>query len=201
MTIQGILDEARISKGAFYHYFDSKQDLLEALIDRMLDAGERLLIPIVEDSSLNALEKLQRYFVSAGRWKTAQKDFLMELMRVWYLDENAIVREKIFLEGIRRVTPLLTTIFRQGLEEGTMTTGHPAQVGEVVMCLVEGLGETFARYLLTMDGTTSNLEAIRCTINTYQEALERVLGAPEGSLTVVDDETMEAWFGFDRVKN
>ena len=36
MTIQDILDDLQISKGAFYHYFDSKQALLEALIERML---------------------------------------------------------------------------------------------------------------------------------------------------------------------
>ena len=35
MTIQDILDDLHLSKGAFYHYFDSKQSLLEALIERM----------------------------------------------------------------------------------------------------------------------------------------------------------------------
>ncbi len=49
MTIQGILDEVNISKGAFYHYFDSKQNLLEILIDRMMDDGERLLALIVDE--------------------------------------------------------------------------------------------------------------------------------------------------------
>jgi len=36
MSIQDVLDELKISKGAFYHYFDSKGDLLEALIERMV---------------------------------------------------------------------------------------------------------------------------------------------------------------------
>ena len=40
MSIQDILDEMKISKGAFYHYFDSKPALLEALIDRMGDEAE-----------------------------------------------------------------------------------------------------------------------------------------------------------------
>ena len=31
MSIQDILDALKISKGAFYHYFDSKPALLEAL--------------------------------------------------------------------------------------------------------------------------------------------------------------------------
>ena len=49
MTIQDILDGLHISKGAFYHYFDSKGDLLEALVERMASDGMRLLLPIVED--------------------------------------------------------------------------------------------------------------------------------------------------------
>ena len=40
MTIQDILDGLPISKGAFYHYFDSKQALLEALIERMLKEAD-----------------------------------------------------------------------------------------------------------------------------------------------------------------
>ena len=35
MTIQDILDGLKISRGALYHYFDSKDALLEALVDRM----------------------------------------------------------------------------------------------------------------------------------------------------------------------
>ena len=40
MSIQNILDALKISKGAFYHYFDSKQSLLDGLIERMLDDAE-----------------------------------------------------------------------------------------------------------------------------------------------------------------
>src|SRR4249920_3758376 len=72
MTIQDILDELQISKGAFYHYFDSKQALLEALIERTLDQGIKLILPIVQNPHLPALEKLQSYFARIARWRTAQ---------------------------------------------------------------------------------------------------------------------------------
>ena len=57
MAIQDILDALRMSKGAFYHYFNSKQDLLEALIHQM----ERFY-PILQDPQLPVLERLQRFF-------------------------------------------------------------------------------------------------------------------------------------------
>src|SRR6266487_2074070 len=75
MAIQDILDELQISKGAFYHYFDSKPALLEALIERLGQEALRLLNPIVQDPHLGALDKLQRFFDTAVRWKTARKAF------------------------------------------------------------------------------------------------------------------------------
>src|SRR5215469_10592258 len=90
MTIQDILDSLQISKGAFYHYFDSKRALLEAIIERMQHEVEQILLPIVHDRELPALEKLHRFSVTISRWKTARKDFFLALLHVWYRDDNAI---------------------------------------------------------------------------------------------------------------
>src|SRR4030067_3008163 len=73
LTIQDILDELQISKGAFYHYFDSKHAMLAAMIERMQDEVEQLLVPIVQDTRMPALEKLARFFVTAAQWKTSQR--------------------------------------------------------------------------------------------------------------------------------
>ena len=69
MTIQDILDDLQISKGAFYHYFDSKQALLEAMIERMGEEMEQFLMLIVHDPMLSALDKFQRFLATANRWK------------------------------------------------------------------------------------------------------------------------------------
>src|SRR5262245_8221715 len=95
MAIQDILDELKISKGAFYHYFDSKPALLETLVERVGQEVLQLLTPIVQDPHLSALEKLQRYIDTGVRWKTARKTLLIEVMRGWYVDHNAIVRQKM----------------------------------------------------------------------------------------------------------
>ncbi len=95
MTIQDLLDELRISKGAFYHYYRSKQDLLDAMTEHMIDESTSLILPIIQDPVLNALEKLQRYFDTVARWKNAQRKTLIAIMKVWYADDNAIVRQKM----------------------------------------------------------------------------------------------------------
>ena len=123
MTIQDILNDLKISKGAFYHYFNSKGDVLEALVERMvIDEMLPLILPIVEDPGLSAIEKLERYFDIALRWKTTQKSFMLAILRVWIADENAIVRQKILSMTLKQVTPLLTDIVRQGVEEGVFRT-------------------------------------------------------------------------------
>ena len=38
-SIEDLLAEVGASKGAFYHYFGSKQALLEAVIERLVDTG------------------------------------------------------------------------------------------------------------------------------------------------------------------
>jgi AcrR family transcriptional regulator len=194
MSIQDILDELRISKGAFYHYFDSKGALLEALIERMVEEAEPLLIEIVQDAELPALDKLQQFFDRAARWKTARKSYLLALLRIWYADENAIVRDKLRASAPQRFSPLLTQIIRQGIREGVLTAAYPDQAGEVVLSLTQELGDSFARMLLDTDPESSDLDKLAGTVAAYTDAIEHVLGAPAGSLTVVHHETIREWF-------
>src|SRR5579859_5252915 len=66
-SIQDILEELGASRGAFYHYFDSKQALLEAVIDRMVEAAMAAVAPVVDDPGLSATPKLERVFGGIGR--------------------------------------------------------------------------------------------------------------------------------------
>ena len=194
MTIQDILSDLQISKGAFYHYFDSKQALLEAIIERMQQEIEQILLPTVHDSQLSALEKLHRFFAAISSWKTARKDFLLALLQVWYRDDNAIVRQKLRATGATWLAPWLSTIIRQGVQEGVLTTSYPDRVGEVILALVMELGETIGRLLLSFKPEHDDLLRIEGTVAVYTDALERVLGAPKGSLQIIDSEILKAWF-------
>jgi AcrR family transcriptional regulator len=195
MAIQDILDDLRISKGAFYHYFDSKSALLEAVIERLGDEAEPLFQTIVGDPQLSALAKLQRVFITLGRWKIAQKPFMLELLRVWYTDDNAIVRQKVQKILIQRVAPLYTTIIRQGIAEGIFTTSYPEQMSRIVMCLLQDLADALAGLLLAVEPHPDDLRRSQRIVATYTDAMERVLGSPPGSLVLMDDGMLREWFG------
>ena len=194
MTIQDILDNLQVSKGAFYHYFNSKAAVLEALVERIVDEVEPLLLSIVQDPHLSALEKFQRFFDTTARWKTDRKDLMLGLMRMWYADENAIVRQKVFASTLRRVTPLLAEITHQGVQEGVFTTSYPDAVCQMYFYFLQGLGEAFVELLLTDEDRAKAMQEATLKVAAYNEALERVLGTPRGSINLIDAETLEAWF-------
>ena len=54
-TVADIMERAGVSKGGFYHHFTSKDDLLEALVERMATRAMARLQPILEDKGLDAV--------------------------------------------------------------------------------------------------------------------------------------------------
>src|SRR5579859_3950631 len=194
MTIQDVLDDLEISKGAFYHYFASKEALLEALTDRMIDQAMQILHPIEVDMRLSALDKLRRYLNTATQWKTDRMDLLLPLVRVWYHDDNLVARQKYFTKAMKGISGFLNSVIRQGVREGTMTTPYPEQVSEVLLPLFLNMGESLAQYVLVDKRSAAQLEGVERTIAVYQDALERILGVAPGSLPLADLATIRRWF-------
>ena len=201
MTIQDILDQLKISKGAFYHYFESKAAVLQALIERMVvEQMEPLLLSIVQDPHLTALEKLQGYFDTAVSWKTAKKDLMLQLTKVWYSDENALARQKMMGLMVKHVTPLFMQIIHQGTQEGVFTTPYPEYAGQVIINLVQPLGDTFAQMLLSEAAEHNHaLQKANVLVAAYNDAVERILGAPKGSIHLMDTEALKEWFPSDEL--
>ena len=105
MTIQDVLDELDTSRGAFYHYFDSKAALLDAVIERMVDDAIAAIEPDRRRAGPPRPHPPRPSVHGLAEWKTERTEFLLKLMETWLADENAIVREK-FRRGARtRMTP------------------------------------------------------------------------------------------------
>lgn len=192
-SIQDILDRLHISKGAFYHYFGSKAALLEAVITRSIDEAELVMLPIVRDPALPALEKFNHLYDVMGRWKTARRPMLMAILRVWYADDNAVMRQKTVAALIHRVEPLFVEIVRQGNQEGVFKTTYPERVGGVIISLIQSFGDELIQRLLAADKQSDDLERLIDIVLAYNEALERVLGASPGSIHVVEKDILAAW--------
>ncbi len=193
MAIADLLSELQISSGAFYHYFDSKPALLLALVERMGDQVEQLVLPIVQNSDLRALDKLQRFFAALDQWKLAHKQLVLAYLRVWYADENAIVRHKLYTTRVKRLTPWLEEIILQGTQEGVLTTPYPDQAARMIMSLLEDLGYATVDLLLAEERSLDDLPRLERIVTATADALERVLGAPAGCLQSASHEELAQW--------
>jgi AcrR family transcriptional regulator len=195
MSIQDVLDEVDASRGAFYHYFDSKADLLEAVVTRLTDAAMLALAPIIDDPNLTAVAKLDGFFTGLGRWKGERTELLRGFMDTWFADDNAIVREK-FRHGIaQRLTPVLARIVAQGRDEGWPTTGDSHHIARVLVSLIQGANEAATELFYARRAGTIAFEEVEPRLAAYWRAMERILGLPTGSFTVIDRAILHEWFG------
>src|SRR4029450_4796060 len=113
MSIQDVLDDLDTSRGAFYHYFDSKAALLEAVVERMVDGALHAIAPVVTDPDLAALDKLTHPIEGTGQRKAGRTDLVLGILPVWQADDNAIVREKLRRGVQARLAPMLAAIVQQ----------------------------------------------------------------------------------------
>ena len=74
MSIQDVLDALGASRGAFYHYFDSKAALLEAVLNRTVVEATANVERIQSDSSISALAKLSRLLTDIAEYKNERQD-------------------------------------------------------------------------------------------------------------------------------
>ncbi|HTX67906.1 MAG TPA: TetR/AcrR family transcriptional regulator [Thermoleophilia bacterium] len=195
MSVQDVLDDVGASRGAFYHYFSSKTDLLEAVVTRIVDASLASVAPVVDDPALDAVAKLEGLFGGIAQWKTERTELMLALVRVWISDENTLMRDKMWRHLDLRMTPVLARIVRQGDDEGVFSVSAPEPTARVVVALLHGLNDTAVRLFLDRDAGAVTLADAQALARGYVEALERILGVPAGTLRLVDESTLEEWYG------
>ena len=190
LTIQDILENLRISKGALYHYFDSKPAVVEALAERLVDDSERALARIAQDRELAATEKLQRFFGEIIRWKSERQDLMVAMLPVWYAPDNLGFRILVDRATAKRLAPLLSAIVRQGVDEHQFGTAYPQQAGAIIVAIVHALQDAMAQQLLTGAAKVKELVVTR---RAHIEAIERYLGVPDGTLYRADAREVNSW--------
>jgi AcrR family transcriptional regulator len=195
LSIQDVIDELGSSKGAFYHYFDSKAALLDGVVSRMVEAATAALFPAVADPGRSALDKLNAVFSGLASFKADRRELILELMRVWLSDVNAVVREHVRRGAIAAMTPLLATIIRQGVAEGSFTAASPDHAGRVFASLLIGANEAATDLFAAHQDGAVTFEEVERTLTAYGDAFERILGARPGSLGFADrSAVVREWF-------
>jgi AcrR family transcriptional regulator len=194
LSIQEILDTLGVSKGAFYHYFDSKQALLEAVVERMVDTIMTTQAEVVANPEISAPEKIRSLFSGISQYKNARRELRVGILEVWLSDDNAIVREKMRRATSFRLTPILALILRQGKEEGVFTVESPEHDAAVLVSIILGLNEKATQLYVDRQAGRITFQEVELAITSYVGAFERLIGVPAGSVLLVDQATVRQWF-------
>lgn len=165
-----ILAKVGIARGTLYYHFKSKEDIMDALIERynvrLLGAAQKVAanqnIPVVD----RIIHVVRALHISGGNSS--------EMMEHIHKPQNALMHQKIQTVIINNVTPILTEIIREGIEQGLFHTPFPYECMEMVM--------VYANTIFDHDLADLSHEKLATRIQAFIFNLERLLGAESGSL-------------------
>lgn len=194
MSVQDLLDELEASRGAFYHYFESKEELLEAVVNRMADAAVAAVAPVVDDPGVPAVRKFEAIFAGLQSFKAERKQLVLAILEVWISDHNALVREKFKRIAVTRLVPMLSSVIEEGNREGVFHTGPADTTARVLVGLMQSFGDVATELFVARQAGTIGLDEVRRAVTANTDACERILGLHAGSLTLIDEAALRFWF-------
>ena len=130
-SIQNIIDNlGGLSKGAIYHHFKSKEDILVAVADKMMSESNRRLAEIMNRIDLNGKEKLKTIFKASLNRRVQEEMFTVAPdMR-----SNPKLLFSFLQETVEEAAPhYVLPIIRQGIEDGSIETDYPEELAELIM--------------------------------------------------------------------
>jgi len=185
-SVEAIIKKMRLSKGTFYYYFKSKEDLLDQLTCKM---GEKILEEvkkIADREDLDAVAKLNKAYAVTGNIKLENIELLKVLIEVLYNDRNLFFRYKIFLKFTELITPEFTKIIRQGVNEKLFNTPYPEEAARLIFEIANTFSGQIPTLIIDLDENPENLKKVEREFKVYENAIERIIGARKGTFNIVN---------------
>lgn len=131
-SLQEIIEETKLSKGAIYHHFASKEEIFVRICERMGEENAAALRKVRDSKTLNGKEKLKEIFRQSLLF--ANHDRMLKIMP-YLLDSPQFLAMEI--HGIfEEVAPeFIEPILRDGRADGSIRTDHPKELAEVLILL------------------------------------------------------------------
>ena len=193
-SVNDIIQAVGVSKGAFYHHFDSKTAVLEAIVAQMADQAVANLQAILADETLTAIPKWQKVVQLSNTWKIERKAEVLTANRLMMMDENILLRHKIRLETNNAIATDMSQIIAQGVDEGVFDVQHIPETAVILMKVIGSFSDTMNELLFNPDQYDEPAAIALQKNAAVRTAVERLLGAPTGSMPIIDNETLIAWF-------
>lgn len=129
-TIQDIVDGLGMSKGAVYHHFTSKEDILDHLYDRYYVDSK--MFDVLDAPSRSGLEKLRELL---RRQLTDPGKLEIDDITVSF-ERNPQLIQLLLTTSVRDAAPIIQRLFEEGVADGSITTLYPKEAAESFMVLL-----------------------------------------------------------------
>ena len=184
-SVQDILDTLHISKGGFYHYFDTKMELLSEVCARRTEEWYVNGVENVRNLRAGWVEKLNAA-IKLVSMLDREGSMLGTITEMGMMGEDAPVMQKVRNTTLRLVTPLIAEILEAGMREGQFYLHRPSETAKLITMLALDVNEEAVKEI------ASNYKNPECAYNVLQllsafrEAIETLVNAPYGSVIIFD---------------
>ncbi|MDT8445739.1 MAG: TetR/AcrR family transcriptional regulator [bacterium] len=176
LTMQNLMEKLNIAKGTIYHHFKSKEEILEAVVEEMVDEEVAHLRALLkEHQDLAPIEKLA-LLIAAGQMADDHEKLLENL----HHPENAAIHARQLARLLLKIAPLYASVIQEGVQKGVFKTDHPLECAELLLGGIQ---------FLTDEGFYPWEAAhILRRMNAIPSMVENLLGAPVGSFNFLNQE-------------
>lgn len=123
-----ILNEIGIARGTLYYHFKSKEEILDAMIDRMTN---RLIEKAEVIAARKEISVLQRLTMMMLALNVSDSNFHQELLEQVHKPQNALMHQKMERSLLAGINPMITALIKEGIEQGICQTDYPEEVAEM----------------------------------------------------------------------
>lgn len=130
-TIQDIVDElGGLTKGAVYHHFKSKEEIMDAVGDRMFFSNNPFEA-VRGRTDLNGLQKLRE----AVRLNQSDQERVRLTAQSIPIAKSPRLLQEMIVSNRKVLTPYFLELIKEGNRDGSMHTNYPREIAELLPLL------------------------------------------------------------------
>jgi AcrR family transcriptional regulator len=185
-TVNDVIAETKLSKGAFYHHFRSKEDLLEAIAARFASESRAVIDALLADARLDALARLNLLLSLGREWKRGRIAELRAMFVTLLEPQNAPLYHRIVDAVSGVLAPALARIIADGETAEVFDAGDPELAAEVLLGLSTGRRTCVIAALETARSDVETAAGMITRRVRAEEALaDRILGLRRGRVDLL----------------
>lgn len=139
-SISQILEAAQIARGTLYYYFSSKEEIMDAIIERTIERAFTASQAFADNRELTIIERLAGSMAALNLNHQEGEEVLLHLNQ----PQNALLHEKTNQILLERAPQILLPIIQDGIAAGDMKTDYPYESLEMILTYsLQAFGSSF----------------------------------------------------------